>query len=365
MSYLCVDIEWNIPANPEDPMEALSMGAVYVPDGDFNQKVFFKYIQPEHKEWVLPSTLRLLRIGPVTLAQAKTCREVMRKLDCSFHKYDTLVIWNQEALAFLQSTMHRCGTTIHAKRIVVLQELLRATCKDVRKGATIGFQAALKRFLIPHNPDFLHISKFDALYLQQLYCAVADRLHATAEETVPLLHTPHSHILHREGCRYLEGHTVRSAGWSDVMAGEPLCKCCTRDGALRVFRCPRKPKSPPPPAAPQQAGKASFEEPFEEAEVERFCAKRNIACTVACRWIFLRTPAAHWRIAHDGYKVLAVYHENLRWPKGGKGRSKMMEGFHQQTVYSQDVFEIIDYIHRHDQRFLQSKNPLPSAMRVW
>lgn len=382
MSYICVDIKWNIPTNPEAPMEALSIGAVFAQDDSSKCKTFFKYIQPEQKELVLPDTLKLLHIGPVPLMQAAPCSEVMQKFDQTYPAYDTLVIWNRDALSFLKRTMDLCGTSIHTKRIVVLQELLQETCKDVRKGSTMGFRRALKQFSIAHNPDLFHISKFDALYLQQLYCAIADHLRTKAEETVPLFHTPASHILHHEGCWYLKNHTVLSANWNDAIAGEPLCRFCAGEGALRAFRGPKKPrKAAPKPTAELHRDKKDipkskkkhtpikwavdqFAEPFDENAVEAYYAKRNIGCTVACRWIFIRTPAAHWRIEHDGHKVLSVFHENLYPSKHSGKKSKLQTGFHQQKVYSKDVFEIIDYINHHDQRFLHEKGQPKYAMRA-
>lgn len=166
------------------------------------------------------------------------------------------------------------------------------------------------------------------------------------------------------------------------MEGAPLCKHCAREGALRAFHIPKKPgnTASAPAAQPRQAEKKEpdapkppapvkrpidlFAQPYEEAAVEAFCARRNIACTVACRWIFLRTPAAHWRIEHDGYKALTVYHENLNPSKRSEGKSKMHTGFHRQTVYSKDIFEIIAYIHCHDQRFLRSKRAPSRVMRA-
>ena len=203
MSYICVDIEWNIPNDSEAPLEALSIGAVLAKDDDSICKNFFKYIQPEHKELVTPETLKLIHAGPVPLMQASRCAEVMRKFDLAFPAYDTLIVWNRESLAFLRKIMELCGTSIHTRHIVILQDLLIATCKDVRKGYTIGMKKALKKFDIPHDPNLLHISKYDALYLQKLYSSVSQYLRTTAAENVPLFHTPNSCTLHHAGCRYL------------------------------------------------------------------------------------------------------------------------------------------------------------------
>ncbi|WP_050699147.1 hypothetical protein [Anaeromassilibacillus senegalensis] len=378
ISYICLDIEWNISTSPNEIMEALSIAAVYVQDESVPIKTFFKYIQPAHKELVTPATLKLLSIGLVPLMQAESCAEVMGKLDCSFHAYDTLVIWNREALAFLQQTMKQCGTQIHTKNIVVLQDLLGATCKDIRKGSAMGFCRALQYFSICHNPELLHISKYDALYLQQLYCAIADRLRGCAD--VPLYHTTHSRLLHHADCRHLNGRTAIAASWEDAILGAPpLCKSCARSGALRTFRCPKQPKKSVPatePHAKKSSAKpskkssqikwsvAQFADPFEEAEVEAYCQKYGIGCTVACRWIFLRTPAAHWRLEHNGHKVLTVYHENLRSSSRSVKRLKMQTGFHQQKVYSKNVFRVIDYIEQHDRKSLNAYRPDPCTQRA-
>lgn len=382
MSYICVDIEWNIPKDPTAPMEALSIGAVFAQDDTTPGKSFFKYIQPEYKELIRPDTLKLLHIGPVPLMQAATCAEVMRKFDRSFPDYDTLVIWNREALSFLQHTMSQCGTGIRTRRIVVLQDLLQVTCKDVRKGSTIGMRSALRKFEIPHDPSFFHISKYDAMYLQQLYRAISTYLRTTAEANMPLFHTPNSLILHYAGCRYLSNRTALSASWEDVITGAPLCTRCAGEGALRAFHGPKKVKKTiPRPSAelhrdkkdiPKTKNKRSpikwaldqFAEPFDEAAVEEYCAKRDIGCTVACRWIFIRTPAAHWRIEHDGHKVLAVFHENLYPSKHRVKKSKLQTGFHQQKITTKDVFEVIRYIKQHDQKFLHGKNPAPYPGRA-
>lgn len=382
MSYICVDIEWDIPKNPEAPQEALSIGAVYAQDDAPLRKPFFKYIQPEHKEFVLPDTLKLLHIGPVPLMQASNCVEVMQKFDQTFPIYDTLVIWNRDALSFLKQTMESCGTTIHTRRIVVLQDLLQETCKDERKGSTMGFKRALKKFEIAHNPDLFHISKFDALYLQQLYCAISNYLRTTAEDTIPLFRNLNSHTLHHEGCRYLKNRTILAASWEEAIAGEPLCRSCAGEGALRVFHGPKKPKKlvlqpsvelhrdkkdipkKKKNTAPIKWAVDQFAEPFDEAEVEAYCAKREIGCTVACHWIFIRTPVAHWRIEHDGHKVLAVFHENLYPSKHSVKKSKLQTGFYQQKVYSKDVFEVISYIKSHDQKFLHAKEPSAFAVNA-
>lgn len=378
MSYLCIDVEWNIPANQAENIEMLSIGAACW-DSDYHMtRTYFKLIRPERMDLVTPTTYRLLNLGPVVLGQAKSCSEVLHNFDESFRghgyitKEDAIVFWNSEALNLLKREMDKVGLSLPSNKIVVLQDVLSFADKDNGRGRSMGFESALRHYQVHYRRELLHNSKYDAQYLIDLYDAAYDRLAEVGDKKTPLVHTKYSKVLHHADCHYVKGREITEGFWEDALIGWHLCSCCGKRGDLRAIRIPKvkKPKADPviislpktekvkKSAKPPKAKKSKkVYEPLNEVAFAKHCENLGINCHFSIGWVFLRTPVSFWKIQHEETRVLDVLHQSMRVSNSlaVKHKSRTHEGFHQQKVYDKDIYGTLKYIYEHDKHFLYPK----------
>jgi hypothetical protein len=364
LSYLCVDVEWNYPVDPAEPVEMLSIGASCWDSVHQRSRTFFRLIKPERMELITPSTFRLLKVGQTVLDQAKPCGEILAAFDRTFFDgyffkgKDAIVFWNLDAWLVFKSQMDRYGFKLPSRRIVILQDVLHFADKSSLLGRIPGFEAALQMYHVPYRRELLHNSKYDASYLIDLYDAAYDRLTDLGDKNAPLVHTRYSRTLHHPSCRYLKGKQAIRGSWADALNGWPLCICCGRYPEPKALRPAKKKKAQAKHAnhsSKQSKSKALREaRPLDEAAFEEFCESLDIACQFSVGWVLLRTPVSFWKIQHDGTRVLNVLHESLRVGIS-TAEQKSISGFHQQEVFDKDIFETAQYIYEHDKHFLSPK----------
>lgn len=376
MRTLFVDAEWNIPFyGGSQGLDLLSIGCRLEDSAAESSKGFFRLIRPEHPRLLNQQTVKLLKVGNNLLSQANTCEEVLCEFCDAFPRSDLLVIWSSVAFKMLEEKLTDCGLPLPTKRIIILQDFLVHTFKTYSKH-TPSFKECLKQFEVPFRTDLLHNAKYDAIYLQDLFAAVSEQMHQSSKMKVPLYHTAYSRVLHREGCPFTSGRDLRLADWGDALRGKHLCAYCLGRSEFQLFKAPMhyRPKSrpkkitPPPPEPyrsradiPKVISKAKRPVkkyvPLDEEEFTEYCAKRNIQCSFGVGIVYLRTPAAHWKIEHEGTDVHCILHENRRPHTDFVTRLRSANGsFHQQQVKVEDIYEAVRYIYGHDRQALKPRS---------
>lgn len=390
MSYLCIDVEWNIPDDQSVDMELISIGAACWDSVNRFTRTYFKLMRPERMDMIRPLTYRLLNLGPVVLEQAKPCEEVLKNFVETFSGREYLdddspiVLWHQDDWNFLKQNLDKYGLSLLNNRIIILQDVITFSGMLNTEGQPVGFEAALQAFGVFYRPELLHNSKYDAQYLIDLYDAVYDDLMEAGSSLVPLIHTVSSKTLHHSGCRYLEGRTIVDGSWEDALNGWSLCKCCGRKVVLDYHPEPKyisentlaliasiKPRNSvknPPRKKTQKAkrskGKITLDAldeailkfgPLNEDCFIKHCKSLEIECHMSFGWAFLTTPVSSWKIQYDGTKVLQVLHQSMKISRDRieKEDHRTHEGYHQQRIFHKDIFGVATYIYEHDKHFLQ------------
>ena len=372
MSYLCVDVEWNIPADHAGDIEMLSIGAACWDSNKRDLRTYFRLMKPEHMELITPVTYRLLNLGPVVIEQAKPCEEVLSNFVFTFFSHaimdrdDPVVFWSTDAWQILKTHLEKCGLKIPCKRVVILQDILMFSEKR-KGGKAISFESALQQYGISHRKELLHNSKYDAQYLIDLYDVVYDSMTKAGDMRYPLVHTPTSRVLHFSGCRYMRKRQHFAGSWEDALSGWSLCKCCGRQKHT-TKRLPTKPEKKqdcvvaiPLPECVGSINVANSRRkarkpdplPFVEEEFKTYCEERSISCQFSVGWVFLRTPVSFWKIKHEESTVQKVLHQSWRMDRAFVSRKQQPNaGYHEQFVYGKDIFGTVDYIYEHDRHFL-------------
>lgn len=95
---------------------------------------------------------------------------------------------------------------------------------------------------------------------------------------------------------------------------------------------------------------------FEEVQIAKICEEFNMEYSLAEGIVFIKTQYSNWRIFHDGRVVTDVYHENLRMDmadKVWKEYGSFNDGFHKQRIFSNNLYDVLYYIHTHDRDFFK------------
>ncbi len=368
MSYLCIDVEWNIPDNPSEDMELISIGAACWDSVNSFTRTYFKLMRPERMDLIKPLTYRLLNLGPVVLEQAKPCEEILKNFADTFSgrgflfEDSPIVLWHQDDWNILKQNLDKFSLSLVSNRIIILQDVITFSGKLNNGGQPMDFEAALRAFGVFYRPELLHNSKYDAQYLIDLYDAVYNDIIEAENSLVPLAHTASSKTLHHSGCRYLAGRETVDSSWEDALTGWSLCKCCGRKVVSDYQPAPKyksentlavigsiKPrnsaKNPPRKKKPHDFG------PLDEERFIKHCESLGMDCHMSFGWTFLTTPVSSWIIQHDGTKVQQILHRNMRISRTRV--HKMLEGYHQQRIFNKNIFRVATYIYKHDKHFLQ------------
>lgn len=375
MRTLFVDVEWNIPFyGGTKGLDLLSIGCRLEDSSAESTQGFFRLIRPEHPRLLNQQTVKLLQVGNTLLSQANTCSDVLHEVVDQFPRFGLLVIWSREAYDILVEKLHAYGLSLPTRRIIILQEFLVHTFKTYAKH-TPSFKECLIQFGVPFRTDLLHNAKYDAIYLQDLFTAVSDRMHKSSKMNIALYRTASSAILHSEGCPFTASRVTKPAGWEDALRGKHLCSYCSKRNRFQVFKAPiyyrpktrRKHFTPPPPEPyrsradiPKVISKAKSPKikyvPLDEDAFTAYCSERNIQCSFGVGIVYLRTPAAHWKIEHEGTTVQCILHENRRFHMDFISRLRSSQGsYHQQQVKVEDIYEAVRYIYGHDRQALRPR----------
>lgn len=342
MNYLFLDMEWNQLNNQfnlsED--EILEIAAVYVDKDLINDKTFFKIVKPEHIENVSKKTLTFLRLGINILEVALPIEIIVDKFIKKFSEFDIVVVWNRDTYDLFTNATKLCGITLPKHKVIVLQELL----SDIDQ--FMGFEAALRRYFVKYKPNLLHCSKYDVTYLKRLFYSIIFQYkqQCKVDSKNKAGRLSNSNIIHNLKCHYIVGKSsFHHSSYVDIFSGYKLCKYCI--GTEKHVLLPKE----------LFFDRLDEINNFSEERINAFCKRFDMKCNFSDGLIFVRTHMATWRIYHDGEKVLNIYHENYRKVEQTKKKKKSNEGYHIQNVKCDNLYDVLNYIHRHDKNFLCEK----------
>lgn len=342
MSWLSLDIEWNQIAKSGE-RDVLSIAGVLRKERTDRPIVFESYTRPRHLELVATRTLELLHTDRHTLALAPPLKAVLASFSETLGHCDTLIVWHRDALETFTSILNQHGLRFPASRVVILQELLGVLVQERRWFCGFPFPLMLNVFDVKYRPSHLHKSKYDAIYLMGLYDAMWHHLEAQNSQTT-LYHTKTSGTLHTPDCRYLIGRETKQVGLNAILSGHSICKCCARTGSLRVLHLPKPTK--------KELRSVKHTPVFSEQALERHCANLGLRCSCSIGWVFIASPAGHWKIKHTDGIVSAIYHENNT---NRSASAKANGGYHRQNISITNIFDAATYIRNHDIGRLRGK----------
>lgn len=340
MSWLSLDIEWNQIAKSEE-QDVLSIAGVLRKEWADRPIVFESYIQPRRLDLVTDHTLELLHTDRRTLALAPPLKSALANFCTTLERCDALIVWHRDTLEIFTAILGRHGLRFPVRQVVILQELLGVLVEKPRWFRGFPFPLMLDTFGVKYRPGRLHKSKYDATYLMGLYDAIRRQLAEQNGESA-LYHTRSSKTLHAPGCRYLIGRETEQVGWDTAISGSPLCRCCAGSGNFRVLRLPKPKKRPD--ARPSA---------FSEQALNRHCANLGLRCSCSIGWIFIASPAGHWKIQHTDGIVSAIYHENHNTAMTAN------PSYHRQDISIPNIFQAVTYIRNHDLGRLRGKFSRP------
>lgn len=336
MSWLSLDIEWNQIAKSGE-RDVLSIAGVLRKEWTDRPIVFESYVQPRHLELVTTDTLELLHTDRRTLASAPPLKSALANFCTMLERCDTLIVWHRDTLEIFTAILDRHGLCFPVGQVVILQELLGVLVEKPRWFRGFPFPLMLDALDVKYRPGRLHKSKYDAIYLMGLYDAIHRQLMEQNSEAA-LYHTKSSGTLHAPGCRYLIGRETEPVRWDAAISGSPIWQCCVKTGNLRVLRLPKPKKHSVahPPA-------------FSEQALTRHCDNLGLRCSCSIGWVFIASPAGHWKIQHTDGVVSAIYHENH------KTAMTANPCYHRQDVSIPNIFQAVTYIRNHDLGRLRGK----------
>ena len=89
---------------------------------------------------------------------------------------------------------------------------------------------------------------------------------------------------------------------------------------------------------------------INEERIRRQCEARGFSVHFNEGIICINSGKANWRLMHDNNQVYKVLHENYRGLR--YSREKYASGYHEQKLWNFQMKNILNYIEKHDELFL-------------
>lgn len=375
--YLFMDIEWN-----QTP------GTLDMENREPTQMTILAADQNLEKTKLLSKALRISNaenLSEEMLQLTHTCKEnvmaghdpdvVFQSVGKTFPTFGYIVVWTYDTYELFVRSMKRAGVPLRKHVVVVLQDVLKVAAS---KGAwKISFENALQCAEIPYQENFLHYSRHDTEYLFQLYkkCLQDYRDLTEGENCIANVRTGK---LHNRECRYAknqESENMHVVPKNMIFQGLSLCKVCRRKEQWKKFRwtAPEKLKEKStktsqtrqrkPPAKPNAACNLR-KLPLTEQNIEKICRKARLSCHIIDNAVFIKSRLSRWIVYLDGNRVSKLCHENYKPNREQylkRQRQKFTEGYHKQELHSDNFYEVIQYIRKHE---IIAKNRLSQKSRI-
>lgn len=311
--FLFVDMEWNQKAGTSDLVdrEPIQIGLIGTDANLEKRKLFSKSIRLDDASTLTEETCKLTHVNKNVIMQANSLAEVFKRIEMSFPKFETMVVWTQDTYDLFMQSAKISGIKIPEHKVIILQDMIYPNKK--RK---IGFETALKRGNIPYEKSYLHYSKHDVQYLYEIYKRV------------------------EEGCQF----SIKNEAKVKKTNLTPMPK------KKEITKLTPEPKKKETLGSVYNFWESEYRNlPLTEENILRICNRYNMKCNFSDGIVFLTTNCGYWRIYLNGDKVDRVFHGNyeIRMQEHKK-KKKCNEGFHLQHISHTNFYDTLKYIYYHD-----------------
>lgn len=360
MSYLFLDIEWQLRKNNLYASDILEIGAINSYNDFRNEKSFFTFVRPKIGSRVPDQTMKFLSIKPYDLATAPFIHEALKSLLEKIPTFEYLIVWSKATYKLFMVNLEKCSLKLPKHKVIFLQDLVNFAIKT---GNTMGFEKVLDKCGVHHKKKSLHHAGYDAICLKRLYCNLLyqiERKHME-EKGYYCVKSTLSNTIHSNQCSYakhIQPTNLVKTSLIETFKGASVCKHCHKklNGWLsKIEQTETNLKNPI--------------DQFSDSYIRKACQYLNLPCQIGERVIFVKGTFTNWRIYHDYNKVTSVQHENYRMFKSTSRvkpdkKGKASAGFHtQKNIQSKDLYGILQYISQHERYFFQNNSNYKGAIK--
>jgi len=344
IQFYTLDMEWSERNGYVQPLE---LGVVPV---DTVIKPFFSLIRPEDETSLRQEIFSFLRKKKAALRAAPVFSDVISELKryriSGNDEKRIAIVWHENTARYFIVACRRAGVKVPFDRLVCLKNLMWG---EVRiKGGESSFEAFLKEYNIPFDAAKFHDSAYDVECLKKLFMK-----YRIGNENIqidqPLVINKNSGIIHKNNCFHVmkKGYSFKSFVMEDLYSSSGFCRYCCKGTAPWI-----KPLSEDERKLIKLKYKfrqLAKDRQLKEAAVASMCVLFGFEYTYSTGCIYIKTVCGRWRIIHDGKEIRKVEHGNHR---GDEQRP----GFHTHRQLKGDLYNVLDYISRHDNAIVSREN---------
>ena len=351
--YLFIDIEWNQKLGTSDAAnrEPIQIGVIGTDKKMECKKIFSKSIRLNNVETLTEETCKVAHVNKKSVMCGKTEAEIFYKVRQNFPVYKYVVVWTLGTYEIFRAGMERADIKIPRHTVLVLQDILSFITVD--KEENIGFETALKKAGISYEHNFLHYAKHDVKYLHELYRQLFTQCAVSSEKENGVVNT-RTKMIHSPDCRYVKGKDCEAVTNAKqlLLCGYIPCKVCRSKQKWRGLQWNIVSKR----IRKNQVSENMRMLPLTDNNIHLICKQFGIKCRIALNVIFLQTSVGYWRIYITDNKVDRVFHANYKYRMDSfKRKKKCNEGFHQQMISKNNLYDVVRYIYYHDKNFFNNK----------
>lgn len=326
---LFLDLEWQAGLREGDDDEfVLEVGAYFI-QPDTKDKEFF-YVANPYKP-VRNKTYAFLRLSKRTVSLSKTLKSVMKEFKLFAENPDYIVVWSEDTLRMFEKVSKMYGYQFKG-RYIVLQPISNAAFGG---GNMLAFENTLMALVPDYDPAQMHNALYDAKCLSQLYFILRD-YYNSSRNGLRYVSTRSGNKVHLDACRYVRGADVINLTCEDVFANGQLCRKCNHLIPLNADWKAIRNK-----ILDYNRIRRLIYKSVTETQVMEIAELYGVSCRQILDYYEVTTEYSKWHIYYNGKNVTSVYHENYK--SDGKG-------FHAHEHLPKDMFSVIDYIARHEDR---------------
>ena len=339
-----LDMEWAEDGDIIQPLEIALLPA------DVKSLSFFSFIQPTDFSAITPDLLHFLRLKSSTLEKAPAFRDVIyemshKMLDNS-GKSNIAIIWHSSTKEnFLRACKeNRIRTSF--QEIISLRDIMLIS-QEINAGS-YGLRKMLKSYDICFDARFLNTSSYDVLCLKKLFL----QFRKSCEESKLkecLKACENTKVIHAEGCPYCKTaktKSIREFSSSDLFLGYRFCKHCS--SSIQPWVPVLSTREGENAKLQKKAYSISPDKQLDEEFIATMCVHFDLEYAIKGYYIEIRTSCGRWKLYHDGKNIIKVFHGN-HYGKVSK------QGYHEQNLKSESLYEVLRYIYEHDRKVEEKK----------
>lgn len=358
--YLFIDIEWNQKSGTSDiaNREPIQIGIIGTDENLECQKLFSKSIRLNNVDTLTEETCKVAHVSKKSVMMGKTEGEVFTMMRQTFPSYEYIVVWTMSTYEIFRAGMKRADIRVPRHTVLVFQDILGFITMDQEKN--MGFETVLKKAGISYEHTYLHYAKHDVMYLHELFKQIHIQ-YTTLTEKESSVVNPRTKIVHTPDCRYTKGKEYEEVTNAKrlLFYGYKPCLVCGSKQKWRRLKWN---------VVSKKIRKNHITEnmrilPLTDDNIHLICERFGMKCSITSDVIFLQTSVGYWRIYITDNKVNRVFHANYRNRTDSiKKKKKCNEGFHQQMVSMENLYDVVRYIYYHDKHFFKNKKDRVDAL---